>query len=115
MLKTEKMPYPRIKIFTRSFDLRLYRLAKGLFCDWKDAEGRPIPCVRLTDQSADGYFFTMLKDTDCDVAINIDENEYRADFNARAGRAKDLVTGKTVDFGGGLRIPGYTGMILEPY
>ncbi len=49
------------------------------------------------------------------VAINIDENEYRADFNARAGRARDLVTGDTVDFGGGLRMPGYSGMILEPF
>jgi glycosidase len=49
------------------------------------------------------------------VAINADENEYRADFNARAGRAKDLITGDTIDFGGGLRIPGYSGMILEPY
>lgn len=70
------MPQPRIKIFTRSFDLRLYRLAKGLFCDWKDAEGNPIPCVRLTDQTADGYFLTMLRDCDCDVAINIDEDAF---------------------------------------
>lgn len=49
------------------------------------------------------------------VAINADGNEFRADFNARAGRAKDLITGETVDFGGGLRMPGYSGMILEPY
>ena len=49
------------------------------------------------------------------VAINADENEFRADFNARAGRARDLITGETVDFGGGLRMPGYSGMILEPY
>ena len=49
------------------------------------------------------------------VAINADGNEFRADFNARAGRARDLITGETVDFGGGLRMPGYSGMILEPY
>ena len=49
------------------------------------------------------------------VAINADSEEYRADFNARAGRAKDLITGETVDFGGGLKMPGYSGMILEPY
>ena len=49
------------------------------------------------------------------VAVNADETEYRADFNARAGRAHDLITGETVDFGGGLRIPGYTAYILEPY
>ncbi len=70
------MPQPRIKIYTRSFDLKLYRLAKGLFCDWKDAEGEPIPCVRLTDRSADGYFYTMLRDNDCDIAINIDEDAF---------------------------------------
>ncbi len=49
------------------------------------------------------------------VAINADENEFRADFNARAGRAHDLITGETVDFGGGLVIPPYTGYILQPY
>ena len=74
------MPQPRIKIFTRSFDLRLYRLSKGLFCDWKDAEGNPIPCVRLTDQTADGYFYTMLRDTECDVAINVDEDGCKIDI-----------------------------------
>ena len=70
------MDYPRIKIFTRSFDLRLYRRASGLFYDMTDRRGRPIPCVRLTDQSADGYFYTMLKDTACDIAINIDEDAF---------------------------------------
>ncbi len=49
------------------------------------------------------------------VAVNADENEFRADFNARAGRAHDLITGETVDFGGGLVIPPYTGYILQPY
>ena len=58
----------RIKIFCRSFDLRLYRLSKGLYEQWG------FPCVRLTDQSADGYFHTMLQDTDCDIAINVDED-----------------------------------------
>ena len=58
----------RIKIFCRSFDLRLYRLSKGLYESWG------FPCVRLTDQTADGYFRTMLRDTDCDIAINVDED-----------------------------------------
>lgn len=58
----------RIKIFARSFDLKLYRLSKGLYESWG------FPCVRLTDQTADGYFYTMLKDTDCDIAINVDED-----------------------------------------
>lgn len=76
------MNSPRIKIFTRSFDLRLYRLAKGLFGEMRDKEGKPIPCVRLTDQTADGYFYTMLKDTDCDIAINIDEDAFVVDPDA---------------------------------
>ncbi|MDD2292747.1 MAG: hypothetical protein PHD07_00885 [Bacteroidales bacterium] len=61
----------RIKIFTRSFDLRLYSYAKELF-DGIDG----IQTVRLTDQTADGYFYTMLKDTSCDIAINIDEDAF---------------------------------------
>src|SRR5574344_1345122 len=58
----------RIKIFTRSFSLELYSLAKPLFATMG------IPIVRLTDQTADGYFYTMLSDLDCDVAVNIDED-----------------------------------------
>lgn len=57
-----------IKIFCRSFDLRLYRLSKGLYESWG------FPCVRLTDQTADGYFRTMLRDKDCNIAINVDED-----------------------------------------
>lgn len=93
------MKPPRIKIFTRSFDLRLYRLAKGLFCDWTDAEGRPIPCVRLTDQSADGYFYTMLKDTDCDVAINIDEDAFIVDPDAVLALVDTLLEGGYANIG----------------
>jgi len=60
----------RIKIFTRSFDLRLYTLSRGLY------EGLGVPVVRLTDQTADGYFHTMLRDTECDIAVNIDEDAF---------------------------------------
>lgn len=60
----------RLKIFTRSFDLRLYSYARELFRCFN------VPIVRLTDQTADGYFYTMLKDTECDVAINIDEDAF---------------------------------------
>lgn len=59
-----------VKIFTRSFDLRLYRYSRALY------EDMGIPVVRLTDQSADGYFYTILKDKDCDIAINIDEDAF---------------------------------------
>ena len=57
-----------IKIFCRSFDLKLYRLSKGLY------ESFGFPCVRLTDQTADGYFHAILRDTSCDVAVNVDED-----------------------------------------
>ena len=72
---------PRIKVFTRSFDLRLYRLSKGLF-DNLEWEGERISSVRLTDQSADGYFYTMLEDEECDIAINIDEDAFITDTQA---------------------------------
>lgn len=49
------------------------------------------------------------------VAINADENAYTAHFDARAGRARDLITGAEIDFGGGLDIPGYTVYFLEPF
>lgn len=65
-----------IKFFCRSFDLRLYRLSKAFY------EGLGFPCVRLTDQSADGYFYTMLADTDCDIAINVDEDCFITDPQA---------------------------------
>lgn len=93
------MPQPRIKIFTRSFDLRLYRLSKGLFCDWKDAEGNPIPCVRLTDQTADGYFYTMLRDTECDVAINVDEDAFIVDPGAVLDLVDTLLAGGYANIG----------------
>lgn len=66
-METKKI---RIKIFTRSFSLELYSLSRTLY------EGLEIPIVRLTDKSADGYFFSILKDTECDVAINIDEDAF---------------------------------------
>ena len=93
------MAQPRIKIFTRSFDLRLYRLAKGLFCDWKDAAGNPIPCVRLTDQRADGYFYTMLRDMDCDIAINVDEDAFIVDPQAVLDLVDTLLQGGYANIG----------------
>jgi hypothetical protein len=93
------MPQPRIKIYTRSFDLRLYRLAKGLFCDWKDTEGKPIPCVRLTDQTADGYFYTMLRDQECDVAINVDEDAFILDPQAVLDLVGTLLEGGYANIG----------------
>lgn len=42
------------------------------------------------------------------VAINADENPYTAHFDARAGRAVDLITGEEHDFGGGSELPPYS-------
>jgi glycosidase len=47
------------------------------------------------------------------VVINADENGFHADFNARAGKGVDLISGKEIDFGGGLDIPAYTGYIIS--
>lgn len=42
------------------------------------------------------------------VAINADSNEYVAHFDAGCGRAVDLITGETHDFGGGSTLPPYS-------
>ena len=42
------------------------------------------------------------------VAINADEEEYVAHFDAGCGTAVDLITGKMHDFGGGSRLPAYS-------
>lgn len=49
------------------------------------------------------------------IAVNASDNEVRIDFNARAGRARDLITGETIDFGGGLILPACTAYVLQPY
>lgn len=41
------------------------------------------------------------------VAVNLEDNEYHAHFDAQAGRARDLITGEWHDFGGGL--------VMEPH
>ncbi len=58
------------------------------------------------------------RETDGDrvmIAVNADDNPVHVDFNARAGRAHDLITGDTIDFGGGLDIPACTAYVLQPY
>lgn len=46
------------------------------------------------------------------VAVNAEAQEHVAHFNAGAGRATNLLTGDVVDFGGGLRLPGYSVLYL---
>lgn len=66
---------PVIKIYTRSFSPELYKLSKMLY-------PKGVETVRLTDRSADGYFYAMLRDTGCDIAINIDEDAFVTDPEA---------------------------------
>ena len=66
----------RIKFYCRSFNKELYLLSRALY------EKAGYPCVRLTDQTADGYFYTMLEDQECDIAINVDEDCFIADLDA---------------------------------
>lgn len=49
------------------------------------------------------------------VAINIEDAPYTFHFDAQAGRAHDLITGETIDFGGGLEVPAHTAYVLQPY
>ncbi len=42
------------------------------------------------------------------VAVNADESEYTAHFDAGCGTATDLISGEMHDFGGGSRLPGYS-------
>lgn len=63
------------KIYTRSINYELYRMS-GHCLDL------PFPRVRLVNTTADGYFYRMLQDTDCDWAVNIDEDAYVVDNQA---------------------------------
>lgn len=47
------------------------------------------------------------------VAINLDENDYMAHFDAGCGQAEELITGETHDFGGGSLLPAYSAQIWK--
>ena len=47
------------------------------------------------------------------VAINAGDEAVHVDFNADAGRARDLITGKVHDFGGGTDLPPYFGALWQ--
>ena len=74
----------RVKFFCRSFNKELYLLSRRLY------EEAGYPCVRLTDQTADGYFFRMLEDETCDIAINVDEDCFLTDLDAVLALAKKV-------------------------
>jgi hypothetical protein len=62
----------KVKIFTRSANIELYTYSKR-------TTGNKSPKVRLCNTTADGYFYQMLSDLDCDIAINIDEDAFLVD------------------------------------
>jgi hypothetical protein len=114
---TEKL-YPhlagkRIQIFTRSASLEMYRTAKTLF------ETAGLPCVRLVDQHADGYFFTILKDKNCDIAINIDEDAFVTDLDAILSLADFVVENGYANAGcpdAGSEFPrGFNPIVTNPF
>jgi len=47
------------------------------------------------------------------VAVNADGESYWAHCDFGCGRAVDLLTGNTVDFGGGLELPPHSAMFLK--
>lgn len=64
-----------VKIFTRSVNYELFHISGQLI-------GLNYPRVRLTNTRADGYFYRILAEKDCDWAINIDEDAFVVDDNA---------------------------------
>ncbi len=64
-----------VKFFTRSFSPELYKYSSSLY------NNRGIKSVRLTDQSADAYFYKIVADRECDIAINIDEDAFITDID----------------------------------
>ena len=73
----------RIKFYSRSFNKELYLLSRGLY------EQAGYPCIRLVDQTADGYFFKILEDETCDIAINVDEDCFITDLDAVLALARN--------------------------
>lgn len=83
----------RIKFYCRSFNKELYLLSRALY------EKAGYPCVRLTDQTADGYFFRMLEDETCDIAINVDEDCFIADLDAVLQLVERMIHEEWVNIG----------------
>ena len=69
----------------------------------------------LVLQNTHCVFTRSFEDDRILCAVNIDDMEVTVHADFQAGRALDLITGETVDFGGGLQIPPYTAYILQPY
>lgn len=64
-----------IKIYTRSINYELFRKSQHTI-------GLPFPRVRLVNTTGDSYFYRIMKDLECDIAINIDEDAFVVNDNA---------------------------------
>ena len=81
-------------------------------------ESRALAYGSFKDLVLQNRFCVLERETDGDrvmIAVNMDDHEVTAHFDARAGRARDLISGETIDFGGGLRIPSMGAYLLQPY
>lgn len=58
-----------IKIYTRSINYELYKKSRHTI-------SLPYPHKRLINTTGDGYFYQLFSDTNCDIAINIDEDAF---------------------------------------
>ena len=102
----------KIKIFTRSANIELYTYSQKLIeCNY--------PKVRLCNTTADGYFYKMLSDIDCDVAINIDEDAFLTDQDALLDLVKYVVENDIANVGmpdgGMLYVRAFNPIITNPF
>lgn len=67
--------------------------------------------ISLTNKQA--IFQRQFEDERVLFAVNADEEEYTAHFDAGCGMATDLITGEEFDFGGGAVLKPYTAYILK--
>lgn len=102
----------KVKIFTRSANIVLYHYSQELI-------SLPYPRVRLYDTTADGYLYQMLDDTDCDIAINIDEDAFVLDNDALKTLIDFVLTNDIVccgmHDGGALPIRSFNPIVMNPF
>jgi len=80
---SQKFENLKIKIFTRSMNRDLYKLSGSTI-------NLPFERVRLTNTTADGYFYKILEQ-DIDYAINIDEDAFIVNNDALVALIKYFI------------------------
>lgn len=102
----------KIKIYTRSANIELYKYSKELV-------ENNYPKVRLCNTTADGYFYRMLSDFDCDIAINIDEDAFLVDETALQELVDYVVENNYANAampdGGMLQVRAFNPIITNPF